>query len=317
MFSGYNPFGYSGYNLVDPDYYRALAEERAAHNQYLAARHAQEQARQRAARARAAWNGYNSPYNSYLTDDIDDDLGDSWDGGYTYALPRDYGSGLIPHQRRALLEEQRRRELLQLEREREMERLRLEEERRKLEEEKRRHALLEEERRRREQFDPFARAFGWRPLREEVEQMVSFSSCFLRSANFIDTLYFRKRMRLKLVRHREHGRCLQASVIRSLLSHLNLLPRPPQNPNHHHLYHPHLRLTLHVHHPFLPKRPLPHSHRRRSQRRRRFRRFTANISPASMRCAPLTTSVPSTTSSAQTSTSHLASTSSSQARPST
>ena len=63
------PFGYSGY----PDEYaQALAEERAARNQYAAALRAQDDARKRAARARMAQQAYSSPHNSYLPDAMDD-----------------------------------------------------------------------------------------------------------------------------------------------------------------------------------------------------------------------------------------------------
>ncbi|KAH9920870.1 uncharacterized protein BXZ73DRAFT_80064 [Epithele typhae] len=66
MFPYYYP---SSSTFSDSDYLRALAEERAAREQYVAARRAQEEARERAARARAARRSYLSPYSSYHDDE--------------------------------------------------------------------------------------------------------------------------------------------------------------------------------------------------------------------------------------------------------
>ncbi|PCH43112.1 hypothetical protein WOLCODRAFT_153174 [Wolfiporia cocos MD-104 SS10] len=193
----YSPYGAHtsypyAYPRADAEYLRALADEQAAREQYRAARRAQEDARERAARARLARQAY-SPYNSYLDDDLDDGPLDAYDAGYNY--PLGYGSAYGPTAR--LMEERRRREML--ERERALERLRLEEERRRLEEERRRLAeeetmrrLLAEEQRRREQeertrrgagqFDPFMRSFGWMPDEEEDDIFSHMGRAPLRSA---------------------------------------------------------------------------------------------------------------------------------------
>lgn len=185
---GYNPYGaYSspyGYGRVSPsysspdaDYLRALAQERAAQEQLLAARRAQEEACQRAERARLAQSRYGLPsgYNP-LYEDYEDH--DSYDGGY---IPYGFGDYALPsHQRQAALQRERQRAL---QRERERERFRLEEEKRQLEEEKkmlveeeRRQRLRAEELKRREQeyqrqrarqLDPLFGPFGWMPDEEE------------------------------------------------------------------------------------------------------------------------------------------------------
>ncbi|OSX55807.1 hypothetical protein POSPLADRAFT_1076704, partial [Postia placenta MAD-698-R-SB12] len=184
---GYNPYGdYSNpyaYSRAAPvyspdqDYLQALADERAAREQYFAARRAQEEVRERAARARAARQAY-TPYNSYyFDDDGTHEDNDSYDGAYSASPYGSYGYGMSPaaRQRRVMAEQQRRREQL----EREQERLRLEEERRKLAQERRamkeermRQLLADEQRRRDEeelyrqrahQYDPFLRGFGWLP----------------------------------------------------------------------------------------------------------------------------------------------------------
>lgn len=184
-----SPYGYGPYSSPDTDYLRALAQERAAQEQLLAARRAQEEARQRAERARLVQSRYGLPsaYNSLYDDDLDAyEAHDSYDGGY---IP--YGVGgytSIPRQRQAALAQERQRalqrELERRERERD-ERLRLEEERRQLEEERKR--LMEEERmqrlraeelRRREQeynrTRQFDSLFGRTP--DDDEEMVSNSN---------------------------------------------------------------------------------------------------------------------------------------------
>lgn len=159
----------------DSEYLRALAEERAAREQYAAARRAQEEARARAARAQAARRAYASPYSSYLADDyltspyndldVDNESSDDPFGAYGfgpsprshplgYGDPRTFGYGSSPYTRRALMEERRRRELMELEREKELRRLEEERIRKILREEREREEaaqqkLLEEERMRR------------------------------------------------------------------------------------------------------------------------------------------------------------------------
>ena len=156
----------------DSEYLRALADERAAREQYAAARRAQEEARARAVRAQAARRAYASPYGSYLAGDyltapyndfdvegdpLDDALGPYGLGpsprarSPTYEDPYAFGYRSSANAQRALMEERRRRELFELEREKE--RRRLEEERiRKILREERereeaaRQRLLEEER---------------------------------------------------------------------------------------------------------------------------------------------------------------------------
>ncbi|KAH9837728.1 uncharacterized protein C8Q71DRAFT_754191 [Rhodofomes roseus] len=198
---GYNPYGaYSSpysygraspsYSSPDADYLRALAQERAAQEQLLAARRAQEEARQRGERARLARPGYGIPsqYNP-IYDDLDDyENHDSYDGGF---MPYGGFSGYSPsaRQRRAMMEQERQRalqrEVERRERERELERLRLEEVKRQLEEERRR--LMEEERRQRiregelrrreqeynrqqraSQFDPLFGPYAWDPEEEDT-----------------------------------------------------------------------------------------------------------------------------------------------------
>ncbi|TBU55127.1 hypothetical protein BD310DRAFT_884826 [Dichomitus squalens] len=165
-------FPYYGYSAPsysvpsDSEYLRALAEERAAREQYAAARRAQEEARARAARARAARRAYASPYNSYHDDDyldsyndldlglepLDDALGSYYPGpSSARSRPlsymdgqRPYGFGLDPYSQRAMLEEQRRRHLMEEQRRRELLELEREKERRRLEEERIRRILQEE-----------------------------------------------------------------------------------------------------------------------------------------------------------------------------
>ncbi|KAI0920566.1 hypothetical protein AcV5_010270 [Taiwanofungus camphoratus] len=166
----------------DTEYLRALAHERAA-------RRAQEEARERVARARLAHQAY-SPYD-YELDAYDNEFGDGYPAGA-------YGYAVTPCQKRALMEEQRRREILERERARkfEQEQLRLETEerwRRIIEEERRRRMeeeelrrLLEEEQRRRDEelrarwradpYDPFLRSFGWRPVRADEDEVDSRTS---------------------------------------------------------------------------------------------------------------------------------------------
>ncbi|KZT07014.1 uncharacterized protein LAESUDRAFT_758832 [Laetiporus sulphureus 93-53] len=176
---GHNPYGaYSppypsgnsygarpSYHDADAEYLRALADERAAREQLIAARRAQEEARQRAAAAHARQSRapYFSPRPTYVEPgyDIDYEDHDAYDGGLG-ALNGlyDYG-GISPYPelrgRRAMMGEQRRQTLerereRQREREREEQRMReeveREQERRKLEEERK---ALEQERRRLEQ----------------------------------------------------------------------------------------------------------------------------------------------------------------------
>ncbi|EIN05927.1 hypothetical protein PUNSTDRAFT_127808 [Punctularia strigosozonata HHB-11173 SS5] len=145
MFNSYypDPYGYSAYRPSDNAYLRALAEERAAQQQYEAARRAEQEARERAARARLAQerlgqlgHGHGQQWSAYLDDDEDDGYG--YGSGYT---PNPYTSFGYSPRERAYLEEQRRRqemlERLERERERERERLlqeqRLQEQQRELE----------------------------------------------------------------------------------------------------------------------------------------------------------------------------------------
>ncbi|EED82003.1 predicted protein [Postia placenta Mad-698-R] len=105
---GYNPYGdYSNpyaYSRAAPvyspdqDYLQALADERAAREQYFAARRAQEEARERAARARAARQAY-APYNSYYFDDDDGthEDNDSYDGAYSASPYGSYGYAAEAH----------------------------------------------------------------------------------------------------------------------------------------------------------------------------------------------------------------------------
>ncbi|OBZ75035.1 hypothetical protein A0H81_05456 [Grifola frondosa] len=207
----FNYFPYSSHpsSPHDAEYLRALAEERAARQQFVAAQRAQEEARARAARARATRQAYSSPYNSYLSDLENHDLGLEDRGFGLPMMPT--GFGFDPYasaRQRALVEEQRRRELLEeqqrnemLELEREKERERLEEERvrrllheeRLREEEERRNRIeeeqtLEEEQRRdldsqrrrtrphdftRSDLEPLLRAFGLRPPLSDEEEEVT------------------------------------------------------------------------------------------------------------------------------------------------
>jgi hypothetical protein len=161
------------YGRGDPYYWQAVAEEEAARRQYEEALREQAEARSRAARARYAQQGYESPYNSYLDDD------DDYDYGYA---PRGRTGGygvspyLSPQEQRALLERQRleeqRRRLAALEREREQERIRL----RAMEEERRRRAILEEQEQLRNRGDglysPAFEHLGRRPSGNGGPQMV-------------------------------------------------------------------------------------------------------------------------------------------------
>ena len=175
----------------DSEYLRALAEERAAREQYAAARRAQEEARARAARAQAARRAYASPYSSYLGDDyltpscndldMDNEPSDDVFGGYGfgpsprsrplgYGDPRTFGYGSSPYVHRAMMEERRRKELMELEREKELRRLEEERIRKILREEREREEaaqqkLLEEERMRRALEEERLR----QALREEEE----------------------------------------------------------------------------------------------------------------------------------------------------
>lgn len=139
------PYGYSRYTPPN-EYARALAEERAARNQYIAAVRAEEDARRRAAEARAR-QAYISPYeipprSSYLPVEYDDDDLDE----DSYLPQASYGYDLFPQRRRALLAERRRREL---------ERARVLEEQRQRQvlEEAHRQRLLEEEAQRQRDVD--------------------------------------------------------------------------------------------------------------------------------------------------------------------
>ncbi|KAM5537424.1 hypothetical protein V8D89_008943 [Ganoderma adspersum] len=176
----------------DSEYFRALAEERAAREQYAAARRAQEEARTRAARAQAARRAYAFPYSSYLGDDyltpscddlgVDNESSDDAFGAYGfgpsprslplgYRDPHTFGYGSSPYAQRALMEERRRRELVELEREKELRRLEEERIRKILREEREREEaaqqkLLEEERIRRALEEERLK----QALREEVEE---------------------------------------------------------------------------------------------------------------------------------------------------
>lgn len=151
MFPRYFPYGgaptYS-YGRPNSDYFQALAEEEAARRQYAAALRAEEEARNRAARARLARQAYETEHNAYLSDEDED----TYDG---YSVPT-YGYG-YPSRRRSARGypsnlDRQRLAALELERERERERLRALEERERRrrikeeeEEQRRRRKLLEEE----------------------------------------------------------------------------------------------------------------------------------------------------------------------------
>lgn len=143
-------YSYGGH--ADSDYLQALAEEDAARRQYADALRAQEEARNRAARARLARQAYESSHNSYLPDDDEDDYGSYGVPGYGYPSRRRSAYGYpssLDRQRMAALEMERERErermrLVEEERERRRRMMALEEER-----ERRRRRMLEEEEERR------------------------------------------------------------------------------------------------------------------------------------------------------------------------
>ncbi|THH30453.1 hypothetical protein EUX98_g3733 [Antrodiella citrinella] len=161
-----------GIPVYDQGYARAVAEEQAAHAQYAAALRAQEEARNRAARARAARQAYTSPYASFLpTDHADEDEGE--EEYPAYGSPDAYGSayGLSPYQRQALAQlerEKERQRLAELRQRKALEqdelrrRLVLEEQRKRQEAEELRRKELEEELRRRDAFEQFYRNLGLR-----------------------------------------------------------------------------------------------------------------------------------------------------------
>ncbi len=64
--TSYFPYGAPTYSYTRPDsdYFQALAEEEAARRQYADALRAQEEARNRAARARLARQAYESAHNA-------------------------------------------------------------------------------------------------------------------------------------------------------------------------------------------------------------------------------------------------------------
>ncbi|KAK7688644.1 hypothetical protein QCA50_008182 [Cerrena zonata] len=176
---------YPSYYSPTDGYAQALAEERAARDQYVNALQQQQEARDRAARARLARQAYHSPYNSYLSSSDDD--GDFVTGSSSrmpfsdpYYEPglRSSGGfgayGMSPQQqRRALFEDQRRKELLELQKARERERVMelVEEERRKqLMEEELRRRIREEERQRRVREEEELRRKILEEERANVEQ---------------------------------------------------------------------------------------------------------------------------------------------------
>jgi hypothetical protein len=150
--SNYFPYStptYSYGGRPDSDYLQALAEEEAARRQYADALRAQDEARNRAARARLARQAYELSHNSYLSDDDDDAYGGYASPGFGYGHPSrrrpSYGYPTnLERQRLAALERERERERLRfMEEERERRRQMME-----IEEERRRRRVLEEEERR-------------------------------------------------------------------------------------------------------------------------------------------------------------------------
>lgn len=174
MFSNYYP-SHCSYSPYDAAYARALAEERAARNQYAAALRAQEEARQRAARARLARHAYASasPYTSYLPDD-DEDTYTTYPG---QSVPAGYASayGLSPQQRRALAE-------LEREREKQQRLAQIDEERRRLfaaaEQERQRRLLEEEERRKVAQQEEMNRRRRSAMAMEEIYRQMGLATPF-------------------------------------------------------------------------------------------------------------------------------------------
>jgi hypothetical protein len=133
MFNSYypDPYGYSSYQRpADNAYLRALAEERAAQQQYAAARRAEQEASERAARARFAQerlgHGFGQPHSSYLNDD-DEDIGNGY-GSYSPIS----GYGYNPREQ-AYLEARRRQEAIERERERVMQERKMQEQQREIE----------------------------------------------------------------------------------------------------------------------------------------------------------------------------------------
>lgn len=164
-----------GYARPNNEYLHALAEEEAARRQYADALRAQEEARNRAARARFARHVFENAHSSYASDE-EDDLA----YGLGYPTRRRYPTAeAVEGQRLAAIERERERErerIRALEEERERRRRLLEEERRRrmiLEEEERRlHREAEDKERRRLEQDFLRRQASTSSALSPLEQLL-------------------------------------------------------------------------------------------------------------------------------------------------